>query len=317
MNTTGDSARISLAILAHNRRDEVLASIAHSLELPDQAPIVVVDNASVDGTAEAIRQRFPQVTLIREIEIIGAAARNRAVDAVSTPYIAFADDDCQWQAGSLLKAADLFDSHPDIAVLCAHIRVGPEGRDDPASLRMACSPLDSSGLPGRSILGFMAGASAFRVEDYRRAAGFCERLFIGGEEELLALDLAAQGRRMVYCPHLQVRHFPSTRRNSHQRHWLLARNAIWVGWLRLPMSAAVWRTVDVLRRTPSQRLRIVLETALGTGWVARERKAVPPDVNRLRQQIEAAENISSGQAGTVDTDQSATVSSGGASLFER
>src|SRR5262249_48372876 len=56
--------RISIAMITHNRRDEVLASLEHLTRLPERPTILVVDNASTDGTAESVAGRFPQVNFL-------------------------------------------------------------------------------------------------------------------------------------------------------------------------------------------------------------------------------------------------------------
>src|SRR5690606_29506966 len=107
--------------------------------LPDGWPIIVVDNGSSDGTAEAVGRDFPAVMLIRSRRNIGAAARNIAVAYVHTPYVAFSDDDVMWQPGSLQKASDLMDAHPRVATVSGRIHraaaahVGPDLADGAGS----------------------------------------------------------------------------------------------------------------------------------------------------------------------------------------
>jgi GT2 family glycosyltransferase len=212
-----------------------------------------------------------------------AAARNIGAAAAKTPYIAFCDDDTAWAPGSLAQAADLLDAHPDIALLTARVLVGDEEREDPACRRMAESALPSEGLPGRAVLGFLAGACVCRRTAFTQAGGYEPRLFIGGEEALLALDLLARGWRLVYCPALTVRHFPSAKRDSRLRRRLLARNALWVAWLRRPLAAAALETRRVLAgalRDPAV-LAGTLEALRGIAWVLRGRCPVPPHVAAL------------------------------------
>jgi len=49
--------RISVVLLTHNRVEQALATLATLLALPDRPPVVVVDNASTDGTADRIARR--------------------------------------------------------------------------------------------------------------------------------------------------------------------------------------------------------------------------------------------------------------------
>jgi hypothetical protein len=184
-------------------------------------------------------------------------------------------------------AARLLDQTPKIAVLCARVMVGRRGRLDPTSAVMQRSPLASDGLPGRAILGFMAGASIMRVDAFREVGGYCAQLFIGGEEQLVALDLAARGWKIVYCPALTVRHFPSASRDTRLRHQLLARNAVWVAWMRLPWAAAfrVTWTRLAARELRGARLRTIVRALAGLPWALYRRRVLPPEVENERRLV--------------------------------
>lgn len=127
---------------------------------------------------------------------------NLAVALVEAPYVAFCDDDTWWEPGSLSRAAGLLDAHSELAVLTALRR----------------SPLTlPAGLPGHGLLSFLAGASVVRRSASQAAGGFSPRLWLGGEEELLASDLVRAGWSMAHVPELVVHHQPSRARDPHLR----------------------------------------------------------------------------------------------------
>jgi GT2 family glycosyltransferase len=55
---------ISIVMITHNRREEVLASLEHLTQLPERPAILVVDHGSTDGTTESVAGRFPQVNIL-------------------------------------------------------------------------------------------------------------------------------------------------------------------------------------------------------------------------------------------------------------
>ena len=281
------SSRVSVVILTHNRADELLRTVAHTLALPERPPVTVVDNGSSDGSPERVMARFPSVRVMALRENFGAAARNVGARATLTPYVAFCDDDTFWAPGSLALAAQLLDAHSRVAVLSARVLVGPERREDPACLDMAASPLPSSGLPGRAIMGFLAGASVFRRAAFLEAGGYEPRFFIGGEESLLALDLAARGWALVYVDRLTVHHHPSSYRDATARRRLLVRNALWVAWLRRPLGRALRLTLSVVSDSARDPGLIAgcVDALRGLPWVMRNRRVIPPHVEALRHQI--------------------------------
>ena len=186
--------RVTVAVITHNRRAELARTLDQLADLPENPAIVVVDNGSDDGSAAYVRWSHPAVRLIAARRNLGAIGRNLALRHVMTPYVAFCDDDTWWEPGSLARAADALDAHPDVAAVTARIVVEPSGADDPIVPELAGSPVAGRpGLPGPALLSIMAGASVLRTEAFRAAGGFSPRLWLGGEEELLCTDLVTAG----------------------------------------------------------------------------------------------------------------------------
>lgn len=294
--------RLGVVMITHNRLDEALHSLDRLTRLPERPRIVVVDNASTDGTAAAIPARFPQVELIRLDENVGAAGRNLGVERLDTPFVAFCDDDTWWEPGSLRRAADLLEAHPRVALLTARTLVDNEEAE--ICRELEDSPLPSEpGLPGIPLLGFLAGASVVRRSAFLEAGGFDRRFFIGGEEEVLALDLAARGWGIRYVPELTLHHAPSPRRDVHRRNWTTVRNALWSAWLRRPWPGALRKTFALVRLAPVDRgTRQGLAAALaGLPWVLRERRVVPREIEdqiRLLESSPGSEKAREGEGFT-------------------
>ncbi|CAJ0685214.1 hypothetical protein LMG18090_02672 [Ralstonia mannitolilytica] len=242
----------SIVVLTYNRAATVLETLGKLTALAEPWPIIVVDNGSTDGTADQIAARFPGVTLVRAPRNYGAAGRNLGVASVDTPYVAFCDDDTVWLPGSIARAVDVLQRYPSVAVVAAHVVVGPTRRDDPACEPMAASTLPSEGLPGPALLGFMAGACVVRARAFTEAGGYRRDLFIGGEESVLALDLVDAGWRIVYCREVVTHHNPSPVRDVMQRRALLTRNELLAAWLRLPQDLA-WRVTGRALRAMAEQ----------------------------------------------------------------
>ena len=78
------NTRITVVVLTYNRREEVLHTVAQLLALPERPAVIVADNGSTDGTADALGARFPRVRVVRCGTNLGAAARNRAAALATT-----------------------------------------------------------------------------------------------------------------------------------------------------------------------------------------------------------------------------------------
>jgi GT2 family glycosyltransferase len=272
--------RTSVVVLTHNRVGEVLRTLAQLRALPEAPHLVLVDNASTDGTAARVAATFPEVELVNLPVNLGAAGRNAGAARVRTPYVAFSDDDSWWAAGALRRAADVLDAHADVAAVAAKVLVGPANRIDPTNLSMAASPLDARGLPGPALIGFMAGAVVLRRRAFLEAGGYEPRLFIGAEEALLGLDLLSRGWRMVYVADVTAHHHASLARDPAARRTLHTRNLLWLAWLRLPWPVAWGDTWRLMRAEPHPwRADSPLWQALrGLPWVLRHRRRLSPEV---------------------------------------
>jgi glycosyltransferase involved in cell wall biosynthesis len=73
---------VTLVIITRNRRERLLRSLGR-LE-PGGPPVIVVDNGSSDGTAARVRERHPDMSVVRCAENRGSAARTAAVALAST-----------------------------------------------------------------------------------------------------------------------------------------------------------------------------------------------------------------------------------------
>jgi N-acetylglucosaminyl-diphospho-decaprenol L-rhamnosyltransferase len=278
--------RVTVVVASRDRRDQLQATVARHLALPERPHVIVVDDASTDGTADALTG----VQVIRRDTSIGGAARNDGVRAVRTPYAALTYDDAWWEPGALRRAADLLDRHPRLALVQAHVLVGPEDRDDPTCLEMRASPLrPAAGQPGRPILSFVACAVVVRRTAFLAGGSFSPRLGVGGEEELLSWDLAASGWQLSYVPEVVAHHDPPPAADGRPaRREATIRNALWTAWLRRPPGAAARVTGAALLRATRDRTtaRALWSAVRGGGWTLRERRVSPPHVERMRRQLE-------------------------------
>jgi GT2 family glycosyltransferase len=288
--------RTTVVVITHNRRPELLRTLGLLAELPERPPVIVVDNASADGTAEAVTRHHPRVRLLCPGRNLGAIGRNLAVREVRTPYVAFCDDDSWWAPGSLSGAADLLDRYPELATVTTRILVEPGSVEDPIIEELRDSLVRGPAwLPGPALGSFLAAATALRTDAFRAAGGFHPRLWLGGEEELLAADLAANGWWLTYADHLTIHHQPSTVRDPVRRRADGIRNTLWFTWLRRPAGRALRRTVYLARTVPRDMvsLRAFTEAATALPWVLRERRVLPAEVEARMRVLEEAQRRSS------------------------
>ncbi|MFI0352683.1 glycosyltransferase family 2 protein [Actinomadura sp. 9N407] len=271
---------VTIVVATRDRAAELRRSLARHT-----APVIVVDNASEDDTAEVAEEAGAR--LVRLPRNHGAAARNVGVRMATTRYVAFADDDSWWAPGALERAVAVMDAHPRTALVAARVLVGERQRLEPVSELMARSPLGRpDDLPGRAILGFLACSALVRRDAFLAAGGFSETLHFAGEEELLALDLAAAGWGLAYLPELVVHHHPSPHRpDSRLRRRREARNRLLTAWLRRPLPVFVRAALTSLASRDGRGG--LADAARAWPQVADARRPVPPEVERARAGLDA------------------------------
>lgn len=274
--------RLGIVMVTRNRVETLLATLRRLTALPEGYPIVVVDNASADGTTAAIRAAFPAIDVIALTRNHGGVARNYGVRHLRRDYIAFADDDSWWAPGSLAHAVARFDGAPRLGLIMSRILVGPDERPDPACAEMSRSPLPRLvDIPGIPILGFVACGAIVRRDAFLAAGGFDPRFGTGGEEALVAMNLAAHGWRLAYQDDILSHHHPDANRpNMRERYIEGISDRLWEAWLRRPLGPALRITARHLRLActdPMNRSGVV-RAARDLPRIIRQRRVVPPDV---------------------------------------
>lgn len=181
-------ADVTTVIVTRDRCEQLLAMVGSV-----GPPVVVVDNGSRDGSADAVEAAFPDTTVVRLPRDCGVEGFNAGARAARTRYVAFADDCCWWERKTLALGARTFDEHPTLGLISAAVNDVSNG-PDPVSRALSRSPLTGrQGLPGTPVLGFVACACLVRRQPFLDVGGFDTLSGLGGEEQRVALDLADAG----------------------------------------------------------------------------------------------------------------------------
>lgn len=224
---------LTVIIVSYNTREilrnclESLFAAAHGIEMQ----VIVVDNASRDGSAAMVRQDFPSVQLIAsEINLGFAAGNNLGFKQARGKYILLLNPDALLEASALKRAIALMDSHLDIGMGGARL-LDKNGQQQP-SARMFPSLLNEllviSGLAARfprsrffgrfdrtwdhsgrhTLVDWVPGAFAMMRKSALQQVGyFDERFFLYYEEVDLCRRFKEHGWNICYWPDVVVRHW--------------------------------------------------------------------------------------------------------------
>ena len=220
---------LSVIIVNWNTRD-LLAQCIESVYrtvMGISFEIIVVDNASADGSADRVRERFPQVQLLQNDENVGfARANNQAAVASKGRYLLLLNSDALLQAGAVQALLDLAKAQPHAGV------AGAQLRNLDGSFQASHSPFPTlwreililSGL-GRWLFGrqypshgpdenrgpqevdYVEGACLLvRHEAYMAVGGLDEGYFMYAEDVDLCRTMCQQGWQVWYQPTAVVTH---------------------------------------------------------------------------------------------------------------
>ncbi len=219
----------AVAIVSWNTRDLLRTCLARAAE-QSPADLVVVDNGSIDGSAEMVRAEFPAARLevLPENPGYGAAA-NRALAMTESNYLVLLNPDAFLSPGALAALSHHLDEHPRAGV------VGPRLLNVDGSLQRSCHPFPRPWAPPLrrpplsslvSRLGSMrewwietwshdrvrrvpwvtGAALAIRREAFRQVGGFDERFHMYFEEVDLCYRLGKAGWETHFTPAAEVVH---------------------------------------------------------------------------------------------------------------
>jgi len=205
------SETISVIVVTWNDRENLLRCLA-SLEAQDwpreRVQLIVVDDGSTDGTAEAVRQAHPDALLVVKKNSGADNSRNHGLDRASGEIIALIDADCtappHW-LDSLAAGLDEFDTpviggrilHPD-GFWARMIGISDFGEFQ-GTRPKAVSNIPTCNLGARKTL-----FDRFRFDETAR---------IGGDV-LFACRLRQAGIGLCYDPRIVVRHHPRAHRKA-------------------------------------------------------------------------------------------------------
>ena len=124
---------LSIIILNYNVKElllNCLDSIFKNKKSTDNWQIIVVDNASEDGSVEAVKKEYPQIELVENKENLGfSAGNNVGVKYAKAPVILFLNPDTVVVDGAIQKSLAYLLSNPDIGALTCRVEL-PDGKLD-------------------------------------------------------------------------------------------------------------------------------------------------------------------------------------------
>ncbi len=241
---TEDPARVAAVIVNYNAGESLTGCIA-SISAEEVEEIVVVDNGSVDGSAEAAAASFPDVLMVNPGRNLGyGAGANRGVAETSAPYLLICNPDLVVVPGAVRRLVEVLAKDGDVGLAGPMIKelsgvVYPSGREFPSladAVGHAFLGLVWGGNPWTRRYRHL-GAEQHRAREadwvsgafflvrrlaFESVGGFDERYFMYLEDVDLCWRLHRAGWRVRYEPDAAVMHEQGRSASRHPYSMLLA-----------------------------------------------------------------------------------------------
>jgi GT2 family glycosyltransferase len=123
-------SQISIIIVSWNARDYLRQCLASLFSESCRHPleVIVVDNASADGSPEMVAKDFPQVRLIRNAENLGfARANNIGISAATGKYVSLVNSDVKILPDCFNRLVEYAEAHPDVGMVGPRV-IGGDGK---------------------------------------------------------------------------------------------------------------------------------------------------------------------------------------------
>jgi GT2 family glycosyltransferase len=192
MRAPAGSPVVSFVIATHNRREVLIATLEQVRRCGMPATsfeTFVIDNASTDGTAESVRDRFPETILLEQSKNRGPCAKNKGIELARGEFVVFLDDDSFPQPGSIARMVGHFQSDSQLGAAVFTVTL-PDGSRECSAYPDVC----------------IGCGTGFRQSALKQAGGLPEDFFMAAEEYDLSLRLLDCGWTVRSFADLHVTH---------------------------------------------------------------------------------------------------------------
>ncbi len=236
-----ETPRIAVIIVNWNGRRHLERSLgAMGAQTYRALDVVVVDNASTDGSKEMVRDRFPEVRLIENTSNLGfAAANNVGIKDSSAPFVATLNNDTEARPDWLERLIAPALSDDSVGMVASKMVFAHR----PGMINSAGIALDRAGIAWdrlggepdsragsvQEVFGPCAGAALYRRSMLEEIGLFDEDFFAYLEDVDLAWRARLAGWRCLYVPDAVVSHVHSATgvEGSPFKSYHLGRNKVW------------------------------------------------------------------------------------------
>lgn len=241
---------VNLTVIIPNYNGKhFLKECFESLKNPNYSfEVIIVDNASEDGSVEYIKKNYPEFILIQNKMNLGfASAINQGIKVSKTDYVFLLNNDVELEPDCISNIMDCMEKDENIfAATSKMIQYQDRDKIDDAgdeytllgwTKRVGYNKSPEDYIQKRDTFSACAGAAIYRKSVFDKIGLFDENFFAYMEDVDISYRARIYGYKCIYCPEAVVYHRGSGTSGSRYNEFkikLAARNNIYVPYKNMP-----------------------------------------------------------------------------------
>jgi GT2 family glycosyltransferase len=261
---------VSVVMLCWQRKDDVRESLTQLKQTTyPNLEVIVVDNASTDGTCEMIECDFPEVRLIKMFKNIGIEAYNIGFANAKGEYIVIIDDDSFPAPQAISRMVQKFESNHKLGVVAFDVR--NFYHYDEIVIEEDIDPHASAATAPHYYMGFNGAGVGIKSDVFKRVGYYPEEFFLYNNEMDVAFKIWNSGYTIEFHSDVISYHkYSPQNRTSWRAPFYYTRNAYWLVWKNMPARLVVRYTIVLLYKclyaSMEQQTLIYIKAAMSAFW---------------------------------------------------
>ena len=241
---------VSIVTICWNRKMDVFESLSRIREIDyPNLEIIVVDNASTDGTPEMIESEFSDVRLIKMFKNTGIEAYNIGFKNARGEYIVILDDDSFPHPQALKRMVEKFEKDPRLGVVAFDVRnfYDYDEVKNEAFQEIGQTMQETAATAENYLLAFNGAGAGVRRELLEKAGFYPEEFFLYWNEQDMAFRILDRGYQIKFFADVVSYHkYSPTNRSSWRAPFYYTRNAFWLIWKNYPWDLMLKYTLTMI-----------------------------------------------------------------------
>ena len=287
---------VSIVTLCWNRKQDILESLQGISQIDyNNFEVIVVDNASSDGTVEAIAAQFPKVKVIQMFKNIGIEAYNIGFKNAKGEYIVILDDDSFPHPQAVRRMVRYFQEDDKLGVVAFDVRNYYKYEEvADATVEEEVHKAEAKDY----YMSFNGAGAGIRRELFEEIGFYPEEFFLYWNEQDTAFRVWNHGYKVIFFGDVVSYHkYSPENRASWRAPYYYTRNAFYLVWKNYPGQMAWKKTIYLITKTIFSALeqhsfvyiKAMFAAIFGMGRIKGKRRPVKQEVAcKLRTPLDTA-----------------------------